>query len=91
SFWSAPAERSGDGALDHSDDQQPETIQSGVAASLWHRTPKLDRVQQTNSLRYEPTRLSKLTPQVKKVLLQEFKQRKWIKFRSGGGVRQEIH
>ena len=45
-IWSAPAERSGDGALDRMrlrrGELSPEmTIQSGVAASLCHRTPNV--------------------------------------------------
>src|ERR1041385_225439 len=41
-FWSAPAEQSGDGALDRRCQDQVSSsyeIQSGVAASLCHRTP----------------------------------------------------
>jgi hypothetical protein len=39
-IWSAPAERSGDGALDYSIGAELRgAIQSGVAASLCHRTP----------------------------------------------------
>ena len=41
-IWSAPAERSADGALDFLIGVQfIEAIQSGVAASLCRRTPKL--------------------------------------------------
>ena len=39
-IWSAPAERSGDGALDWPSYFNPMNIQSAVAAALCRRTPK---------------------------------------------------
>jgi hypothetical protein len=55
-FWSAPAERSGGGALGETDQRQ-----SGVAASLCHRTPRSHR-QLVDAPMSDPHQMQLLTP-----------------------------